>query len=317
VLEPKCKVVFNSGETGSGTLHTTAVYLKEKDPETGFTLQTRKYVLKSKLRGAPGQSTSDLVYVKRIRMLDEGDRIARSLDLALLAVAPGSVGGLKTRPRLDEGKKLPLTGRWIEHATDPSAMGELKALTQETLSQVRVERNERDGSLQVLSTLGENVFLATRIGDRYVVGWPAEGAKKTDLFLSVEKQLKQVQDYYNEKELLGILPRDNGTRVLALVKLRRKIKDPEAALSWALFTGPNAFEAIGGELAEFFRLSVWLFHRDPASGDLALVDRGSFFRVRVGLTEKTPEMGVTSLLWPVVKQDGKILVGNPSKESKP
>ena len=316
VLEPKCTVTFNSGEKKTGTLYSTSAYLKEKDPETGFTIRTRKLILESKLKGQPGQSTSDLVYVERIKMLDEGDVVERSLDIELLAIDPKSVGQLKTNPRLDEGKKLPLTGRWIEHATDPDAMGELKAITKETLSRVKVERDEKDGSLNVLSTLGENVFLATRVGDRYLVGWPKEGTEKNDMFVSVENQLKQVQDYYNEKELIGIIPQDGGKRVFALVKLRRKIKNPEGALEWALATGPNVFEAIGGELAEFFRLSVWLFHRDPDSGDVALVDRGTFFRVRVGLTEDTPEMGVTADLWPVVKQGGKVIVGNPGKEMK-
>ena len=44
VLKPKCKVLFNSGETTTGVLGTRTVYLKIIDPDTGFALETKKFV---------------------------------------------------------------------------------------------------------------------------------------------------------------------------------------------------------------------------------------------------------------------------------
>ncbi len=278
IIEPKCTVVFNSGEERTGILHSTVIYLKQKDPETGIIVKNRKFILKSKYKGKPGQKLSDLVYVKRIRMLDEGEKIAKSLDIELLSL-------------------------------DPKLAGDLKAMTRDTLTSVPIKAGKGDGKLKVFSTFGENVFLATRIGDRYVAGWPEEGTKRTKLFISVEKEFTKLVDYYNERKLLGILPLDNGRRILTLAKLRRQAPD-------GAYRGmPGFFEIDGnGELMEYFRLSVWLWHRDPETGNMVLADRGSFYRQRLDAEAKTPEMGVCPDLWPIVKKDGKILVGKEKKK---
>jgi len=278
ILEPKCTVVFNSGEKRSGILHSTVIYLKEKDPDTGITLKNRKFILKSKQKGKPGQKLSDLVYVTRIRMLDEGDKIAKSLDIELLSL-------------------------------DPKSAGDLKAMTRETLTSVPVKAGQDDGKTKIFATFGENVFLATRIGDRYVAGWPEEGTRRTKLFESVEKEFMKLVDYYNERKLLGILPMEGGRKMLTLARLRRQA--PEGAYRGM----PGFFEIdANGELMEFFRLSVWLWRRDIETGNMVLVDRGSFYRFRIDAEAKTPEAGVCPDLWPVVKKDGKILVGKAKKK---
>ena len=280
VIEPQCTVVFNSGEKRTGILHTTVLYLQEKDPDTGVTVKNRKFILRSKHKGIPGDKLSDVVYVKHIRMLDEGDKIEKSLDIEFLSLKPDSVG-------------------------------ELKALTQETLTNVPVKADGADKKLKVFSTLGENVFLAARIGDRYVAGWPEEGTKRTKLFEAVEKEFIKLVDYYNERKLLGIIPLDNGRRILTLARLRRQA--PEGAYRGL----PGWFEIdANGELMEFFRLSVWLWVRDLETGNMVLVDRGSFYRQRLHAEAKTPEMGVCPDLWPIVKKDGKIFVGKKKKEVK-
>ena len=277
IREPKCTVVFNSGETRTGILHSTVLYLQEKDPGTGVTVRNRKFILRAKQKGDPGDELSDLVYVEHIKMLDEGRKIEKSLDIEFLSL-------------------------------DPDSMGDLRAITRETLTSVPVKAAERDGKLKVFSTLGENVFLATRIGDRYVAGWPEEGTKRTELFEAVEKEFMELVDYYNERELLGILPLDGGRRVLTLAKLRRQ------APAGAYRGMPGFFEVDGnGELMEFFRLSVWLWNRDLETGNMVLVDRGSFYRQRLHAEAKTPEMGICPDLWPVVKKDGKIIVGKEQK----
>jgi len=278
IREPKCTVVFNSGEKRTGILHSTVIYLKEKDPDTGITLRNRKFILRSKQKGKPGDKLGDMVYITRIRMLDEGQKIARSLDIKLLSL-------------------------------DSDKAGDLKAITRETLTSVPVKAGRGDGKMKVFSTFGENVFLAARIGDKYVAGWPEEGTKRTKLFESVEKEFLKLVDYYNERKLLGVIASNNGRRILTLARLRRQAPD-------GAYRGmPGFFEIDGnGELMEFFRLSVWKWNRDPETGNMVLIDRGSFFRFRIDAEAKTPEAGVCPDLWPIVKKDGKLLVGKSKKK---
>ncbi|MCP4195535.1 MAG: hypothetical protein GY762_00145, partial [Proteobacteria bacterium] len=162
---------------------------------------------------------------------------------------------------------------------------------------VVVRKDASDGKMRVHSTLGENVFLAAQVDGKWVAGWPAEGTKRTDLFRSVETEFLKVQDYYTEKKLLGIISEDRDRKITALVRLRRDIADPEAALAWAKGTawgkGTRNFEMDEhGELMEFYRLSIWRFVRDNETGKMTLVDRGTFCRNRIQLETQTPEMGI-------------------------
>ena len=285
VLKPKCKVLFNSGETATGVLGTRSVYLKIIDPDTGFALETKKFVVRSKYSGEPGQSLEDLVHVQRIKMLDEGAAFARNMVVDF---------------------------RSFKIASADAESG-IRAMTQDTLSRVLV-KNDADGKPRVHSTLGENVFLAAQVDGRWVAGWPAEGTKRTDLFKSVETEVLKVQDYYTEKKMLGMISADRDRKITVLVRLRRDIADPVAALAWAKGTawGPNQpnFEMdANGELMEFYRLSIWRFVRDNETGKMTLMDRGTFNRTRIKLEEDTPEMGIAPDLWPVVMKDGKLIVG--------
>ena len=285
VLKPKCKVLFNSGETATGVVGTRTVLLKIIDPDTGFALETKKFVVRSKYSGEPGQSLDDLVHVQRIKMLDEGAAFARNMKVDF---------------------------RSFEVASADAESG-IRAMTQDTLSRV-VVKNDADGKPRVHSSLGENVFLAAQVDGRWVAGWPAEGTVRTDLFKSVETEFLKVQDYYTEKKLLGIISEDRDRKITALVRLRRDIPDPEFALAWAKGTawGPNSrnFEMDeNGELMEFYRLSIWRFVRDNESGKMTLIDRGTFIRTRIKLEEDTPEMGIAPDLWPVVMKDDKLIVG--------
>ena len=293
VLKPKCTVVFNSGETVTGIVNTRVMYLKVIEPDTGFVTGTKKFVVRSKYSGEPGQGMDDLVHVKRIKMLDEGQQFARNMEVDFRSF------------QLDSA----------------SADNEVRALTQDTLSKVVVRKDASDSKMRVHSTLGENVFLAAQVNGKWVAGWPAEGTKRTDLFKSVETEFLKVQDYYTEKKLLGIISEDRDRKITALVRLRRDIADPEAALAWAKGTawgkGTRNFEMDEhGELMEFYRLSIWRFVRDNETGKMTLIDRGTFCRTRIKLEEDTPEMGIAPDLWPVVMKDGKLIVGNSKQEIK-
>jgi hypothetical protein len=285
VLKPKCTVLFNSGEAAIGIVNTRVVYLKVIEPDTGFVTGTKKFVVRSKYSGEPGQSLDDLVHVKRIKMLDEGDQFARNMEVDFRSFKFDSAS-------------------------------EVQAMTQGTLSKVVVRKDAGDGKIRVHSTLGENVFLAAQVNGKWVAGWPAEGTKRTDLFKSVETEVLKVQDYYTEKKMLGLISEDRDRKITVLVRLRRDIPDPEFALAWAKGVG-GGFEMDGnGELMEFYRLSIWRFVRDNETGKMTLIDRGTFCRTRIKLEEDTPEMGIAPDLWPVVMKDGKLIVGNSKQEIK-
>ena len=288
VLKPKCTVLFNSGEAAIGIVNTRVVYLKVIEPDTGFVTGTKKFVVRSKYSGEPGQGMDDLVHVKRIKMLDEGQQFARNMEFDFRSF------------QFDSASKV-------------------QAMTQDTLSKVVVRKDAGDGKIQVHSTLGENVFLAAQVNGKWVAGWPAEGTKRTDLFKSVETEVLKVQDYYTEKKMLGLISEDRDRKITALVRLRRDIADPEAALAWAKGTawgkGTRNFEMDEhGELMEFYRLSIWRFVRDNETGKMTLVDRGTFCRTRIKLEEDTPEMGIAPDLWPVVMKDGRLIVGGKDHE---
>jgi hypothetical protein len=324
VIKPKCTVVFNSGEVVTGVLNTRVVYLTTVDPDTGFKIKTSKVVVKSKYSGEPGQSYEDLLRVKRIQMLDEGTQFARSMPVTFNTFDFDSIDTNHVRITNRGDTELPFPGVVTKEAflkankrvastngklaTAEPSLVRMTALSQDTLSKVRVQQ-EPDGTVKVHSTLGENVFLAAQINGKWVASWPVEGTVRTDLFKSVEKEFMKTLDYYNERKLIGIISKKNGREILALVRLRRDIPDPEHAMAWAKGVGGGFELGADGKLLEYYRLSILKYLRDPKTGEMSLEDRGSFSRVRIDLEEETPEVGVSPELWPVVMTGGKLIVG--------
>jgi hypothetical protein len=324
VIKPKCTVVFNSGEVVTGILATRVVYLTTVDPDTGFKIKTTKIIVKSKYSGEPGQSYEDLLRVKRIQMLDEGTQFARNMPITFNTFDFDSIdtnyvritkwgdteflyGEVVTKQALIKENIRVATTNGKPANAEPSLI-RMTGLTHDTLSKVRVQQ-EADGTVKVHSTLGENVFLAAQINGKWVAGWPAEGTVRTDLFKSVEKEFKKTLDYYNERKLIGIISKKNGREILALVRLRRDIPDPEHAMAWAKGVGGGFELGKDGKLLEYYRLSILKYVRDPKTGQMSLEDRGSFSRTRIDLEDETPEVGVSPDLWPVVMKGGKLLVG--------
>ena len=324
VIKPKCTVVFNSGEVVTGVLNTRVVYLTTVDSDTGFKIKTTKIIVKSKYSGEPGQSYEDLVRVKHIQMLDEGTQFARNMPITFNTFDFDSIdtnyvritkwgdteflyGEVVTKQALIKENIRVATTNGKPANAEPSLI-RMTGLTHDTLSKVRVQQ-EADGTVKVHSTLGENVFLAAQINGKWVAGWPAEGTVRTDLFKSVEKEFKKTLDYYNERKLIGIISKKNGREILALVRLRRDIPDPEHAMAWAKGVGGGFELGKDGKLLEYYRLSILKYVRDPKTGQMSLEDRGSFSRTRIDLEDETPEVGVSPDLWPVVMKGGKLLVG--------
>lgn len=328
VIKPKCTVVFNSGEVVTGILKTHVVYLTKVDPDTGFRIKTTKLIVSSKYSGEPGQSYEDLLRVKHIQMLDEGTKFARNMPITFNTFDFNSIdtnyvriidagdtkllaNGTVTKETFLKENKRVVSIKGKPATAEPNHV-RMTGLTHDTLSKVRVHK-EDDGTVKVHSTFGENVFLAAQINGKWVAGWPAEGTVRTDLFKSVEKEFLKTVDYYNERKLIGIISKKNGREILALVSLRRDIPNPEHALAWAMSTrwgNAGSFEmGSDGKLLEYYRLSILKYNRDPKTREMSLVDRGSFCRMRIDLEEKTPVMGLSPGLWPVITKDDKLIVG--------
>ncbi len=272
VRELGCTVKFNSGEEMTGILASVALYVQDRDAQTGMLGDARRFLLQSKQKGEQNQKMADLVYVTRIRMLDEGKKVAAKTDVVC------------KRFRLFAGD-------------------ELTAITRDSLEAVKVKQAGGPDRFEVEATYGENLFLGARVGKKYIVGWPEEGTKRTELFESCAKHLRELRDYFTDRKLLGILPNENNTRIQMLVSLRRRVP-------------PNASKTVSdceydaqGKPMEFFRLSVWLWKRDAESGKMILVKRGSFFRVRVDVSEATPEADISADLWPIELKGNQATVG--------
>jgi hypothetical protein len=255
-------VTFESGESLQGHLYTTTVYLKTKD-------KTLRWVLRSKEQGKEGQSLEDLVYVERIRMLDSQKDIAAQVKVKFTGVKLG-----------------------LKDA--------VQAVTRESLTPVPTKTTGTDTCV-VTSTFGEDLYLALRQGDKYVVGWPA--VKDAELLALAQDHLNRVRDFYNERQLLGALLGANGREVLMLVNLRRRV-------------APTNFGEIGGEwdkerkaLVEPWRLSIWRWKYDRQNRELALTERGTFFRLIFLPQDPTPSVELSETLWRMERQGDTILVG--------
>ncbi len=202
LIRQKCKVTFNSGEIVTGVLFTRALYVTEVDLKTGFHGDTTKVMVASKYTGKPGMSFDDVVRIERIQFLDEGDQFVRSMPIEFRSFDFDSLprnkvkitawgdsdllsDGVYTREEVEKVNKRVLSEGGKPAKYVPYLVG-MRGLTMDTLSKVEVKK-ARNGTINVHSTLGENVFLAAEVNGMWVAGWPAEGTVRTDLFKSVEK----------------------------------------------------------------------------------------------------------------------------------
>ncbi|MCU0915401.1 MAG: hypothetical protein MUC88_12670 [Planctomycetes bacterium] len=255
-------VTFESGETLQGHLYTATIYLKTKD-------KTLRWVLRSKDQGKEGQSLDDLVYVERVRMLDESKEMTAQV-------------------------KLTLTGAKL------GTKDAVQALTRQSLTPVPTKTTS-ENTCVVTSAFGEDLYLALRREGKYVVGWPEQ--KDPQLWTLAQDHVNRMRDFYNERQLLGAILGPDGREVLTLVNLRRRI-------------APTNFGEIGGEwdkekgaLVEPWRLSIWRWKYDSQTRELALTDRGTFFRLIFLPKDPTPTVELSESLWHMQRTGDTIVVG--------
>jgi hypothetical protein len=176
----------------------------------------------------------------------------------------------------------------------------VQALTRESLTPVPTKIAGEDTCV-VASTFGEDFYLALRQGDKYVVGWPAQ--KDAELFALAQDHLNRTRDFYNERQLLGAILSNDGREVLTLVNLRRRV-------------APTNFGQIGGEwdkergaLVEPWRLGLWRWKYDRQNRELALSDRGTFFRLIFLPKDPTPPVDLSETLWRMQRKGDTVVVG--------
>lgn len=248
-------VRFESGESLRGHLYTTTVYLRT---DRGI----RRWVLRSKHRGKEGQSPDDLVYVQRIRMVDEGRSMATEVPVPIsaLELGPGDA---------------------------------VQAVTRESLTPVPTRITGKH-SCVVSSAFGEDLYLAVRRKDGCVVGWP--GSRDEALFTLARDHVERIRDFYNERELLGAILSEDGDELLTLVNLRRRV----APTHFGSIGGE--WDKERGTLVEPWRLSLWRWKYNRENQELALSARGTFFRVVFLPEDPTPTVELSESLWNVTDE---------------
>jgi len=270
-------VIFNSDESLQGHLYTVTAYLK-----TGK--KTHRLVLRSKQRGGEGTTLDELVYVQRIKLLDEGKNIAAKVTVKFADMRFGPEDAVQ-------------------------------AVTKESLTPIPTKITESNDTCVVESTFGEEFYLAVRKDGKYIVGWPppaTSGGRPQEqnkkLFTVAQDHINRQRDFYNEKKLLGALEIKDGREVMTLVNLRRKV-------------APTHFGEIGGEwdrelgtVVEPWRLSIWRWKYDKANQELILSSRGTFFRIILLPENPTPEVVISEKLWELQQKDDTVIVGqSPQK----
>ena len=255
-------VVFASGESLEGHLYTATVYLQTQD-------KTHKLVLRSKQRGEQGTTLDELVYVRRIKLLDEGKHVAAKISV-----------------------------RFKDMRFGPKEA--VQAVTRESLTPIPTKLID-DDTCVVESAFGEDFYLAARKNGRYIVGWPAKQDK--ELFALAEDHLKRQRDFYNEKKLLGVLEGSDGREVLALVNLRRKV----APTHFGKIGGEWDKEL--KSVVEPWRLSIWRWKYDKTNQELLLSARGTFFRKIFLPENPTPEVITSEELWYLHREEDSVVVG--------
>lgn len=260
-------VIFNSDESLQGHFYTATVYLKTKE-------KTHRLVLRSKQRGGEGTSLDELVYVSRIKLLDEGKNIAAKVNIKFNDMRFGTEDAVQ-------------------------------AVTKESLTPIPTKMTEKDYSCVVESAFGEEFYLAARKDGKYIVGWPKEQNAK--LFTVVKDHIERQRDYYNDKNLLGVTFGKDGKEVLTLVSLRRKV----APTHFGEIGGEWDREL--GTVVEPWRLSIWRWKYDRKNQELILSSRGTFFRVVLLPENPTPEVVISEKLWELKKKGDVVLVGEEPK----
>jgi len=257
------EVIFNSGEALEGHLYSVTIYLQTEK-------KTHRIILRSKQRGKKGSKMEDLIYVTKIKMLDEGQAIAADITVKFTGMTFGPEDAVQ-------------------------------AVTSDSLTPVPTERGEQPNTYVVKSAFGEDFYLAAKKDGKYLVGWPNQ--QDQQLFALAEDYVKRQRDFYNDKKLLGVMKSKDGREVLTLLNLRRRF----APTHFGEIGGE--WDKERGCIVEPWRLSIWRWKYNEADRELLLSSRGTFFRVIFLPEDPTPEAIISENLWHMQRDKNTVLVG--------
>jgi len=193
----KTTLVLADGETLTGHLYTTVLYVENDDA-------TQKVILLAKQSGREGQALEDLVYPARVVFADS-------------AVATEATSRLK----------LP--------ASLASPGAEVVALTRGALVRLAATSAGPPGEFQMPSSLGAQFFLAVHLGAKLSVGWPTQ--PDPQLIARVRAALPNSSDFFDDRKLLGAFRDARSGEIYSLLLASRQAAttlDQDRSQPWRL-----------------------------------------------------------------------------------
>jgi hypothetical protein len=242
--------VLAGGDRVTGHLFTTVLYVEGTE-------RTSKVILQAKQRGQEGEAADKLRYPSLIRFTDN----AAGADAQI-------------RLRLNHGSITPRTQAAVQ--------------TWGALFTLEAKPGAETGEFKLPSPLGMDMFLALRTGNEIVAGWPANS--DPGLMALVQTNLGIAEDFYDDRNLLGVVHDKANENLYSLVMLERK--------------GKTTLDAAKSQP---WRLVILRWKYDEESGRVLLAGRGYFFR---GILEKEGQAPVVKLdpaLWKL-RQRGEVWV---------
>jgi hypothetical protein len=197
VLYLKTTVVLAGGETITGHLYTTVLYVEGEE-------RTQKVILLAKQRGKEGETSAAVLYPKRI---------------AFGATAAAAEATVRLRLKLPGG----------------TAPTQVAALTRGPLVRLEAKRSGATGEFTLPSPLGKEIFLAARTGPKIVVGWPQPADES--LLAQVRAALPNAEDFFDQRQVLGVFrdPADGAIYSLLLAARQGKTTlDATRSQPWRL-----------------------------------------------------------------------------------
>jgi hypothetical protein len=202
----------------------------------------RKVILLAKQRGEEGQTFAQLVYPSRIAFTDEAGHAGARWTVKL-GHAPDEFMGL--------------------------ALGSLTRLD---------ARRAGAGQYSLAAPLGEELLLGYRQGNEIMVGWTTNAEEK--VVARVREGVKDAEDFFDGKELLGVWHDEVAGNVYSLMLLHRK-----------------GGTTLGGAKSQPWRVSVWRWKYDSETNQLMLAGRGDLFRGIIGHGDALPAVKTSEKLW--------------------
>ena len=259
VREFATKVELIDGSSIAGHLMTTAMTIDVvlPDAKADDPPVRHKVILPAKLQGKPGEGFQTLVFPALIRFTDQASASAAATRLQL-------IGG---------------------------DAEELSVLTRDGLAVLATQRNA-DGTFSIEPALGAGMFLALRSKAGISVGWPRAG--DAGLQGRIAEALKDANDFFDERVLLGTWRPEGSNDAYALLRLARR------AAVVDIPTKPWGVE-------------IWRWHIEDNGARVMIAGRGKLFRGMAATAAEIPEVTLSISLWNPGEKAGTLQIGGAAR----